>query len=88
MARQELVPLQRGSSRETISRNIATERRAGKPEKQAIAIAYHEAGESRGGKRGGQCRTCGRYYRDLPKHRATEAHKREARKGLPKLHAR
>ncbi|QGZ66365.1 NUDIX hydrolase [Paraburkholderia acidisoli] len=41
------MPLEQGSSREAISHNIATERAAGKPEKQAIAIAYSEAGKSR-----------------------------------------
>jgi hypothetical protein len=37
------MPLEPGSSRETISRNIATERRAGKPADQAAAIAYSKA---------------------------------------------
>lgn len=37
------MPLESGSSRETISNNIATERNAGKPEKQAEAIAYSKA---------------------------------------------
>lgn len=41
------MPLKKGSSRKTISRNIATERKAGRPEKQAIAIAYSKAGKSR-----------------------------------------
>jgi hypothetical protein len=41
------MPLEKGSSKETISKNIATERRAGKPEKQAVAIAFSEAGKSR-----------------------------------------
>lgn len=41
------MPLEKGSSDETISKNIATERHAGKPEKQAVAIAYSEAGRSR-----------------------------------------
>lgn len=39
------MPLKEGSSRETISENIATEVRAGKDPKQAAAIAYHEAGK-------------------------------------------
>jgi hypothetical protein len=42
------MPLKEGSSRETISENIATERRAGKPEDQAVAIAMSKAGKSRG----------------------------------------
>ena len=37
------MPLKEGSSRETISQNIATEIRAGKPPKQAAAIAYSKA---------------------------------------------
>lgn len=41
------MPLEKGSSQETISKNIATEVRAGKPQKQAIAIAYSVAGKSR-----------------------------------------
>lgn len=37
------MPLESGSSQATISKNIATEVRAGKPEKQAAAIAYSKA---------------------------------------------
>jgi hypothetical protein len=39
------MPLQKGSSKKTISKNIATERNAGKPVKQAIAIAMSVAGK-------------------------------------------
>ena len=45
------MPLKSGSSKKAISSNIATERRAGKPEKQAIAIAYSKAGKGRKGKK-------------------------------------
>lgn len=41
------MPLEKGSSQATISKNIATEIRAGKPPKQAEAIAYNVAGKSR-----------------------------------------
>jgi len=42
------MPLEQGNSQETISHNIATEMKAGgKPQKQAVAIAYSEAGEGR-----------------------------------------
>ena len=39
------MPLEVGKSEAVISHNIATERHAGKPEKQAVAIAFHQAGE-------------------------------------------
>jgi hypothetical protein len=45
------VPLKSGSSKQTISKNISTEMKAGKPRKQAVAIAYSKAGKSRGGKK-------------------------------------
>jgi len=41
------MPLKKGSSKKVISDNIATERRAGKPEQQAIAIAFSKAGKSK-----------------------------------------
>jgi 8-oxo-dGTP pyrophosphatase MutT (NUDIX family) len=41
------MPLEKGSSQEAISKNIEIERAAGKPEKQAVAIAMHEAGKSK-----------------------------------------
>lgn len=37
------MPLLRGSDRDTIGKNIKTELRAGKPRRQAIAIALAEA---------------------------------------------
>jgi hypothetical protein len=41
------MPLKEGKSEATIGENIATERRAGKPEPQAIAIAESEARRSK-----------------------------------------
>ena len=41
------MPLKQGSSRKTISRNIKAEIAAGKPQKQAIAIALSTARRSK-----------------------------------------
>lgn len=40
------MPLQKGKSKKTISANIAKEVHAGKPQAQAVAIAYSEARRS------------------------------------------
>jgi len=41
------MPLKKGSSKKVIAENIRREVKAGKPPKQAAAIAYRKAGESR-----------------------------------------
>ncbi|MFP3796310.1 MULTISPECIES: DUF6496 domain-containing protein [Paraburkholderia] len=40
------MPLNRGKSREAISKNIKTEMKEGKPQKQAVAIALNQARKS------------------------------------------
>lgn len=46
------MPLEKGKSKEVISSNIKTEMKAGRPQKQAVAIAMRKAGKPKPKKKG------------------------------------
>jgi hypothetical protein len=43
------MPLKKGSSKKTVQANIKKEIKAGKPARQAVAIAYSSAGKKKSG---------------------------------------
>ncbi len=45
------MPLKSGKSAKTVSSNIKTEMKAGRPQAQAIAISMSKAGKSKKGKK-------------------------------------
>ena len=49
-----MSPLKKGKSKATISKNIEMEMAAGRPQKQAVAIALHTAGVPKRGKKKGK----------------------------------
>lgn len=48
------MPLKKSASKKAVGQNIKTEMKAGKPRKQAIAIALSVQRRARGGKRRGK----------------------------------
>lgn len=45
------MPLERGKSKKAFSHNVKAEMKAGKPQKQAVAIAYSEKRRAKKGKK-------------------------------------
>jgi hypothetical protein len=57
------MPLQQGSSRAAISSNIRTEKAAGRPQRQAVAIALSEADRAKRRKKTGDFQSALRSYK-------------------------
>jgi hypothetical protein len=57
------MPLDKSASKNAFSRNVSAEMHAGKPQKQAVAIAYSTKRKAQGKKSGGKPfgRKVGRY---------------------------
>lgn len=50
------MPLEKGSSQKTISKNIKEMQNAGHSHKQSVAAALNNAGKSKGGSHGGHAK--------------------------------
>lgn len=50
------MPLEKGSSKATISKNIKEMQKAGHSHKQSVAAALHQAGKAKGGSHDGHAK--------------------------------
>ena len=58
-----LVKGEKAKSKKGIAKNIKAEMKAGKPQKQAVAIAYSVAGKSKKKKEDKPCSKCGKKHK-------------------------